>query len=253
MKKIIIFNFKSSVLNKTTRQEIYKIFLSANPIIYQKNNIILAPASYYFFEFQEKLKNIKNLNYAGQNVFWLNKILATGETPPLMLKDLSIKYALIGHSERKEFLKEDEKMINLKLKACFQTKIMPIICFGEKEILSDFQVKKIIFSQLNQIFQGINLKQEKFLLAYEPVWAIGTKKTPSQEEIINRIKMIRFWLARRFNEKISHHTPILYGGSVSAANIENFLSTSNLNGVLIGSQSTQKKSLEKILSKIVKS
>jgi len=253
MKKIIVFNFKSTVLNKNNRQEIYKVFLSANPAIYQKNHIILAPASYYFLEYQEKLKNIKNLTYAGQNVFWRNKILATGEIPPLMLKDLSIKYALIGHSERKEFLKEDEKMVNLKLKACLQTKIIPIICLGEKETLSDFQVKKIIFSQLNQIFQGINLKKEKFLIAYEPVWAIGTKKTPSRDEIINRVKMIRFWLARRFNNKISLNTPILYGGSVNASNIGDFLSISNLNGVLIGSQSAQKKSLERILSKIVKS
>lgn len=248
-KKILIFNFKSVILNSKKRRIIYQLFNKIKSSAFRKYHLILAPASYYFLEFQKGISN-KNIIFSGQNLFWLNKKLVTGETPPLMLKDLKINYAILGHSERKEFLKEDEKIINLKLKASFKAKITPIICIGEKEKTSDFQIKKILFQQLNLIFEGINLKKEKFLIAYEPSWAIGTNLTPEIEELKKRIETINFWLERRFGRGFLLNVRVLYGGSVNEKNINIFLKEKYLDGFLIGGLSGQLKKLEKLLKNI---
>ncbi|MGE4554991.1 MAG: triose-phosphate isomerase [Candidatus Paceibacterota bacterium] len=250
MKKIIVFNFKSFFIKQEVRQKIFNFFNNLDPEIFKKYQIILAPHSYYFLEFKKNLN--QKILFSGQNIFWLNKFPCTGETTPWILKDLKIKYSIIGHSERKIYLKENEEMVNLKLKACFSWEIIPIICCGEEKRVNDFQAKKNIFNQLNEIFKGINLKGEKFIIAYEPFWAIGTGKLPSPLEIKNRLSIIRFWLERRFNEKVAQKTPLLYGGSVSQKNIELLLKEKEINGVLIGSLSTKINFLEKLAKKILK-
>jgi len=251
MKKILVFNFKSLLIKKDSREKIYNFFLSLEPSIFKKYQIILAPNNYYFLEFKEKLKVKKEILFSSQNVFWWNKIPCTGESSPLILKDFKINYSIIGHSERKKYLKEDEKIVNLKLKTCFSFKIIPIICCGEFKKDNDFQRKKIIFSQLNEIFKGINLKEEKFIIAYEPQWAIGTGVLPSVEEIKENLKMIRFWLERRFNEQKAKRTPLIYGGSVNYRNVEALLKEKDINGVLIGSSSIQSKLLEKLAKQLI--
>ncbi|MGB9680942.1 MAG: triose-phosphate isomerase [Minisyncoccia bacterium] len=247
-KKYLIFNFKSAVLTKEKRKKIYQIFNNAKQNLFSKYYFILAPSAYYFLEFSKEIN--QKILFASQNIFWVNKKLVTGETPPLMIKDLKINYTILGHSERKEFLKENEKMINLKLKSCFQSKIIPIICLGEKEKSTDFQIKKVLFSQLNQIFEGIILRDQAFLLAYEPVWAIGSGLTPTIDELQKRIEIIRFWLGTRFNEKVTSNTPILYGGSITEKNAENFLKEKNIDGLLMGGLSSQPNRLEKLIKKI---
>ncbi len=247
-KKYLIFNFKSAVLPKEKRKKIFQIFNNAKQNLFSKYYFILAPSAYYFLEFSKEIN--QKILFASQNIFWANKKLVTGETSPLMIKDLKINYTILGHSERKEFLKENEEMINLKVKSCFQAKIVPIICLGEKEKNTDFQIKKILFSQLNKIFEGIILKDQPFLLAYEPVWAIGSGLTPELNELKKRIEAIRFWLGTRFNEEISLKIPILYGGSINEKNVESFLEEENIDGLLVGGVSHQPKRLERFIKKI---
>jgi len=189
----------------------------------------------YIFLAEAKDELGKSCFLGAQNVFWFDRYSVTGEISPKMLKLLKSQYVIIGHSERREYLQETEAMINLKIKTCLKDDLKPILCIGEKErkdkdSSSSFPVKKILFEQLNHAFQGVQIKKPSDLI----------------------ISLIRFWLARRFSEKLAKNLPIIYGGSVNAQNILSFLKLKEGAGVLVGGASTNKNELTKILKQLIK-
>ena len=256
MKKYLLFNFKTNPTNLSQLEELLKIFKRYAPTITKKYKAILFPSVIYLIETKKNLKT--NFILGAQNVFWFNKILATGEITPLMLKSLGVQYIIIGHSERRRYLEETDKMINLKIKTCFNNKLIPVLCVGEQEkdkseLMPDFRTKQEIFEQLNYALRGIKInKLTNLMIAYEPVWAIGKGISQDLKASQTVIALIRFWLSRRFGEEIAKHIPVLYGGSVDRQNIKEFLSSKDINGVLIGSASTNKIELMKIFKKIIK-
>ena len=258
MKKFIVFNFKMAPASLLEAKEILQIFkrFSKNLKSYK---IVIIPPYVYLPTAEENLE--KKYALGAQDVFWFNRNSVTGEISPKMLKSLGTQYVIIGHSERREYFNETDAIINSKIKACLNGNLTPILCIGEKDrkkgdFSSSFRIKKILFEQLNYALRGIILKKSTdLIITYEPVWAISAnqpKKLENPEEIEKTVSLIRFWLARRFSEKIAKNLPILYGGSVKSQNILSFLSFKEINGVLVGGASTNKTELTKLLKKIIK-
>jgi len=256
MKKYLLFNFKTNPTNLSQLEELLKIFKRYSLTITKKYKVVLFPPDIYLIETRKSLK-IKFI-LGAQNVFWFNKIQATGEITPLMLKSLGVQCIIIGHSERRRYLEETDEMINWKIKVCLNNKLIPVLCVGEQErgrneLMPDFRTKQEIFEQLNYAFRGIKINQlTNLMITYEPVWAIGKGISQDLKASQTIVALIRFWLSRRFGEEIAKHIPVLYGGSINHQNIKEFLSSKDINGVLIGSASSNKTELIKLLKKLIK-
>jgi len=258
MNKFIVFNFKMAPGSLKDAKEIFFIFKKFLQKV-GSSKVIIVPPYVYLAEASSIFE--KECSLGAQDMFWFNRNSATGEISPKMLKSFGVKYVIIGHSERREYFNETDETINLKIKACLSSNLIPILCIGEKDRKkednsSSFQIKKILFEQLNYALRGIILKDSSDLvIAYEPIWAISAnepRKLENSEEIEKTISLIRFWVARRFSEKIAENLHILYGGSVNSNNILSFLSSKEINGVLVGGASTNKIELTKFFKKIIK-
>ncbi len=214
MKKYIVLNWKMSPPSLKEAEELFQILKE------KKSNfrIIVVPPFVYLLKAKEHLKG--NYFIGAQDVFWQNRASATGEISPKMLKLLKVKYVIVGHSERRKYYQESFKLVNLKIKACLLNNLVPILCVGEEErkdneTANSFRIKKILFDQLNQSLKGVNLKKiQSLIIAYEPVWAIGTGKPETLKGAEEAVSLIRFWLLRRFDNKIAKSIPLLYGGSL---------------------------------------
>ncbi len=258
MNKFIVFNFKMAPASFAAVKEVFRIFKKFSQKV-KPNKIIIAPPYVYLTEASNTFQ--KEYSLGAQDVFWFNRNSATGEISPKMLKSLGVEYVIIGHSERREYFDETNEIINAKIKACLSNNLTPILCIGEKnrkkgDCSTSFRIKKILFEQLNYALRGVILKgSSDLIITYEPVWAISAnqpKELEDSEETEKTVSLIRFWLARRFSEKIAKDLHILYGGSVNSQNIIPFLSLKEINGVLVGRVSTNKIELTKLLKKIIK-
>jgi len=164
-----------------------------------------------------------------QNVHWAEFGAYTGEISAPMLVELGIKYAIIGHSERRQFFGETDHTVNQRLLTAQKFGITPILCVGESKPQRDAgQTEAFIFSQLEQGLKGVD--QQNLIIAYEPIWAIGTGDTCPASEANRIVKLIRTQLQ---NPEIS----ILYGGSVKPDNIDEIMTQPEINGVLVGGAS----------------
>ncbi|MFM7039434.1 MAG: triose-phosphate isomerase, partial [Planctomycetaceae bacterium] len=174
-----------------------------------------------------------------QNVYFEAPGAFTGETACEMLKDCGCQYVLIGHSERRALLGETDAVLNRKLNATIAGGITPVLCVGE--LLAERQsglTEEVLDRQMEGAFEGIS--EEKvagIVIAYEPVWAIGTGVTASPEQAESAHEHLRKWLARRYNPAFSEKTRILYGGSVKPDNAETLLGQPNVDGALVGGAS----------------
>jgi triosephosphate isomerase len=161
----------------------------------------------------------------------------TGEVSGLALKKLAVKYVLVGHSERRQLHGESDDIVHAKTKAAFENKIVPIICVGEtQEELDEFGAAMVPVRQVLAALDGQEQMAE-FVVAYEPVWAIGTGQVATPEQAASVAKKIREALAERFGADIAAATRILYGGSVKAVNVAGFLRSPEVDGVLVGGAS----------------
>lgn len=166
----------------------------------------------------------------------------TGEVSPLMLNDLKIGFTLLGHSERRVLFGETNQTVSDKAKNAFDHGIIPIVCVGEQE---DDRLKEqheaVIRLQLEESLEGLKQAYKdqdiSFMVAYEPVWAIGTGKTATPNDVKEMHALIRKELSYLFDENCAQQTPLLYGGSVKPANASEILKTENVDGVLVGGAS----------------
>ncbi len=204
------------------------------------------------FIYLEKLAEIakrKNLeiNFGSQNCFWENEGAYTGEISPLMLKNLGVKYIIIGHSERRFYFKETDVIIAKKLKLVVENKVTPILCVGETlEQRENKLTEKIIKNQLEDDLEGIkSLKVKNLIIAYEPRWAIGNGHYCPVEEASKVHNYIHKILKSKTNVK---KFKIIYGGSVNSKNISSFLEKKEIDGVLIGHAGIEPKEIKKMAS-----
>ena len=192
----------------------------------------------------------KNFLLGAQNVFWEEEGAYTGEISPKMLVDLGCSHAIIGHSERRHILGETDEMVNRKTVACLKFGLVPIVCVGET--LAEMQngsTRTVIEKQLNEGLKNVQVKSGKdLILAYEPVWAIGTEKADSPEQSNETIGMIRDRLSRLFGASISEAVCVLYGGSVKPENIQGFMAKPGIDGALVGGASLNPKSFTQVIA-----
>lgn len=170
-----------------------------------------------------------------QNVYYEEKGAFTGEISPLMLAGLC-KYVIIGHSERRAYFHEDDLLINKKVKAALKAGVSPILCVGENlEERNSGIAEEVVVGQLRQDIKEI--ARPDFVLAYEPVWAIGTGKSATAEQAEEMSSILRQTLVRILGPEIAEQICILYGGSVTSANIADFIRQEDIDGALVGGAS----------------
>ena len=190
-----------------------------------------------------------NIEIGAQNMHFETQGAFTAEISPLMLKEINIKYVIIGHSERRHIFNEDNKLINKKMKSALENNLSPILCVGETlEEREANQTQEIVGEQISEGLKNIKKKDmENIVIAYEPVWAIGTGKTATPEQAEEMHAFIRKILASIFDDKTAEETSILYGGSVKPANAKDLILKDNIDGALVGGASLDAKSFEGII------
>lgn len=211
-------------------------------------DVMIAPPFTTLRAVAEVVGNTKVI-LAGQNVCWADKGAFTGEISPTMLKEAACQMAIIGHSERRHIFGETDKMVNQRVKGCLSHDLTPILCIGEKlderEANNTFAVLE---TQLREGLADVNLSTgEELIIAYEPVWAIGTGKTASPEQAQEVHAFIRNLIANIYEKNIATKMRILYGGSVNAVNVDVLMSQEDVDGALVGGAALDFESFDKII------
>jgi triosephosphate isomerase len=175
-----------------------------------------------------------DIKLGAQNMCWEDSGAYTGEISPLMLKEIGVEYVIIGHSERRNHFKEDDHMLNQKMKACINHGLKPILCVGETlEEKESGKTLDRIGSELTEDLNGISVNE--LTVAYEPIWAIGTGKNASPEDAQSVIRYIREKVDNLLG--IGNDVRILYGGSVKPGNIKGLMAMDDIDGALVGGAS----------------
>ncbi len=180
-----------------------------------------------------------NIEIGAQNMHWEEEGAFTGEVSPLMLKSLGCMYVILGHSERRTYFGETDESVNRKVKSAMANGLLPIICVGETlEEREGGKTEEVVVRQTKAALAGVKTNgAERIVMAYEPVWAIGTGRTASVDEANRMIRIIRQAVAEVFNERIAQEVRIQYGGSVKPQNIADFLGQPEIDGALVGGAS----------------
>ena len=237
---IIVLNNKTNF----TKDEFldYKNHLSQ---INYYHPLILCPSSCYLPFCQET-----TLGLGAQNVSKTNSKSATGEITAPQLKSLNVNYCLVGHSERRIHLNEDSNDISAKIKNLLAEDIIPILCIGEnEEEYQNNKIKEVLLNDLKASFSAISyLDQQKIIIAYEPIWAIGTGKTATSEQANNAIKSIRDKICQIYGQNVANGVIIQYGGSVKSNNAKELFEMSDIDGGLVGGASLKPDEFAKIVN-----
>ena len=196
--------------------------------------------------------NLSFIKLGAQNCFWKDKGPYTGEVSPQMLKSMGCKYVIVGHSERRQVFKETDEMVNVKIKETLKAKLQPIFCIGEteeeKRAGKTFQVLE---REIKKGLDKVSKKEiEKVIIAYEPIWAIGTGKACEENEVMTIALFIKKLMSRLYNKKVADNIRILYGGSVDSKNAPDYLRESKMQGLLVGGASLNSKEFIKIIKSL---
>ncbi len=211
--------------------------------------VLLAPPYTLLSEISHTLKDSRII-VGSQNVCWEEKGAFTGEISPIMVKDAGGSAAIVGHSERRQIFGETDEMINKRLKGGLSFGLLMILCVGET--LEEREAGKafaVLFEQLQKGMAGVApADMASVVIAYEPVWAIGTGKTASKEQAQETHAFIRGVLEQIYEKNIAEQTRILYGGSVKPTNVDELMAQSDIDGALVGGAALDAKSFGRIIN-----
>lgn len=187
-----------------------------------------------------------------QNMYWENEGAFTGEISPLMLKEIGCKYVVLGHSERRQYFGETDETVNMKVKAALKHDLLPIVCVGERlaEREAGITQKVIKVQILGSLADLVPQEIERLVIAYEPVWAIGTGRTASNEDAQEVNGYIRQLLAEIAGREIAERVRIQYGGSVKPENAAGLMSQPDIDGALVGGASLKAESFAGIIKAV---
>ena len=198
--------------------------------------VVICPP-FLYIEMGSDFANESNIYIGAQNVSNHESGAFTGEVSAPMLRSMDIDYCIIGHSERRKYYQESDELVNQKLKILLDYDIIPIVCVGETlEQREKGITEEIVINQLNRAFKDIEIN-DNVVIAYEPVWAIGTGKTATPQQAQEIQYMIRKWIVENYSQKVADQTPILYGGSMKPENIKELLLQPDIDGGLVGGAS----------------
>lgn len=175
-----------------------------------------------------------------QNLFWEMKGAYTGEISPLMLADTGCSYVILGHSERRQIMGENDTIINRKVRAALDAGMVPILCVGETlQERENHMAREVVKEQLGRDLKNITFAPGGLVIAYEPVWAIGTGVNASSDDAQEMVGFIRNCLAKLYQPEQAESIRILYGGSVKPENVAEFMAEEDIDGALVGGASLQ--------------
>lgn len=196
----------------------------------------------------------ENLRIGAQNMHYLDEGAYTGEISPGMLKSYGVDYVVVGHSERRAYYNETDETVNLKVKKAIATEITPIVCVGESlDIREAGTTNAFVEAQILKAYQDVSdMDALKTIVAYEPIWAIGTGKTATPEMANETIKAIRNVLETKYGNATAEKIRILYGGSVKPSNIDDLLKESDIDGALVGGASLDADSFLSLVKAAIK-
>lgn len=245
--KYIIGNWK---MNKTTSEAI-SIINSINVRLDKKQSVkvVICPPFTSLDRVHEKL-NETDISLGAQNVYFMPAGAFTGEVSVEMLKDIGVTYCIIGHSERRQYFAETDEAVNKKMEVLLDSNIAPILCVGEslnQRERGDY--KDFVEMQLRKAYSGIDSRKvEKSIIAYEPIWAIGTGVTATPDIAQDMCEFIRYTIKKMYGEDVAGKISILYGGSVNLSNIEDIMNKADIDGVLVGGASLKPEFVDMILT-----
>ena len=195
-----------------------------------------------------------NLKIGAQNMHYLDSGAYTGEVSAPLLENIGVSYVVLGHSERRAYYNETDEAVNKKIHQAFKYGLTPILCVGESlEIREAGETNSFVEQQVIKALKGLGASQiEELVLAYEPIWAIGTGKTATSEMANDTIKAIRNVVAKLYSTETAEAMRIQYGGSVKPANIKELLSMSDIDGALVGGASLDAESFLQLVNATVK-
>jgi len=239
-RKIIIGNWK---MNPGTLAEAKELFSAVKKEArkIENVNVIIAPPAIWLG--QLKIGENDNIGLASQNMHWEEKGAFTGEISVSMIKDAGAKYAIVGHSERRIYFGETDEAINKKISAAFKNNLVPILCVGETmEEKEGEKTQEAIKNQLTKALENISqgqIEANKIIIAYEPVWAIGSGATPTFDEVLSANLLIKKTIANIYGRSVADKIPVIYGGSVNALNAKKFVEKGGMAGLLVGGASVK--------------
>jgi triosephosphate isomerase (TIM) len=209
--------------------------------------VMIAPPFTALYQVAAELSG-SAIGLGAQNMHWESKGAFTGEIAPAMLKDLGCRYVIIGHSERRQFFGETDTFVNRKIRAAIEAGLSPVVCVGETEserILE--QTFSVLDKQLkNGLDTFVSKELQSLVLAYEPVWAIGTGKTATKEQAQEAHAYIRRRIAEWVGDDVAGGVRILYGGSVKPSNISELMAMPDVDGALVGGASLDPESFSQL-------
>jgi triosephosphate isomerase (TIM) len=211
-------------------------------------DVVICPPFTSLYKVADLVSNT-DVRVGGQDMHWEKEGPYTGEISAAMLRDVYCRYVIIGHSERRQFFGETNATVNKKVKAALEASLRPIICVGETlEQRDKYDFKSIIQAQVRESLEGISADHvEELVVAYEPVWAIGTGRNATPEQAQEVHAWIRSTLGELFGAKRAHKVRIQYGGSVKPANAAELLSQADIDGALVGGASLDARSFASIV------
>lgn len=247
-RKVIAGNWKMNMLPNDAINFIEKLSILTKET--QNEVIICAPYTDLFYALL--MAQNTHIKIGAQNMHFEKKGAYTGEISGEMLKTIGVEYVIIGHSERREYFAETDETVNLKIKSALANNLKPIVCVGETlQQREEGKTTEIIKNQIKQAFNDLTNEQVRnIIIAYEPIWAIGTGKTATAEDANNVIKSIRKQVEDLYGSDVAENIIIQYGGSVKSANAEDLLNTSDIDGALVGGASLDAEEFAQIVNKV---
>lgn len=245
-KKIIAGNWK---MNKLPNEAISFIEELGQLVKNTENEVVLCvPYTDLFYALLTAQGT--NIKIGAQNMHYEEKGAYTGEISADMLKCIGVEYVIIGHSERRQYFNETDETVNKKIKSAFENDLKPIVCVGETlEQREQGMTETVITTQTKLALEGLTKEQVKnTIIAYEPIWAIGTGKTATSEDANNSIKSIRAEIANIYGNEIAEEVIIQYGGSVKSSNAKELFTTTDIDGGLVGGASLKPEEFSKIVN-----
>ena len=245
-KTIIAGNWK---LNKNSKEAVELVTLLKRELSeVTEIDIIVCPVFTVLAEVHDVIVE-SNIGLGAQDLYWEDSGAFTGEVSALLIKDTGAEFVIIGHSERRQFFGDTSQTVNKKIKAALKHELTPLVCVGE--ILQERETNQtvaVVKKQCEESLLGLTSEQmEKIVIAYEPVWAIGTGKTATPAQAQEVHKLIRSLLINMYDEELAAKVRIQYGGSVKPDNIAELVSQPDIDGALVGGASLQNESFVKII------
>lgn len=251
MKPLIVANWK---MNPQTSADVKKLFgLVKRGLKDTKNTeVVICPPFLYLLIIKYQASSIK---LGAQDCFWEKAGAFTSGVSAFMLKDIGCRYVILGHSERRIYFGDNNEIINKKIKVALSAKLNPVFCIGETENEKEKgETENILKSQIKRGLDGISEEEmKKIVVAYEPVWAIGTGNPCGAGETRKMVSVIRQIISNIYPSRISDSLRILYGGSINSENVRDYILESGVNGFVIGGASLNPKEFIKIIRIISRS